>query len=284
MTRVPAHFGNPNVLAGWLEIVLPVVVAFILTSKKKKEFIVLLITAIIGYLVLLLTFSRGGFLTGFGALGLIMIFKIRNKIVSAVIITVFVLAIILGSGFLIRQLTVFSYEEMESDTSTLRRIVQYANYWWMMEKYPVLGIGWGARLMYHDYGTFERSHQPGFAYGHLNSSFFDFGVHNGFIGIFAFYSLIIAIIYNFWKNSRTIDHKRLAMFSWCLALGMLSFMAHSFLDGFYKSSTFSCHFWLLVGLGFAARIVWDRYGDKIDNADRFRFQIVNPFQKYLRKP
>jgi len=282
--RVGADFGNPNVLAGWLEIILPVVIAFLLTSKNARERILLLILAISGYITLLMTFSRGGFILGIGASGLILIFKVKNKALSAVVIAVFVVAIILGSGYLARQMTLFSYEDIMDDDSIAHRVVQYLNYWIMIKEYPILGIGWGARFMYTHFGMFERSVNTITYYGHLNSTVFDMGVHNGILGIVSAYLLYFMIVYKLFKNSRIIRDKRLSMISWCLGVGFLSFIGHSLFDGFIKFAIFSNHFWTMAGLGFAARVVWDNYGDKIDEIDRFKFKFVNPLRRYLRKP
>ncbi len=282
-TRMKGHFGNPNVLAGWLELILPVAVAFLLSSKKKRERLLLLFPIIAGYFTLILTFSRGGFLLGLGTLGLILISKVRNKLLTAGIVAVFVIGFILGSGYLARQLTIFSYEEMLLDASTIHRVLQYTNYVSTIVRYPILGIGWGSRFDYSTFGEFERSVRSEMKYGHLNSTMFDFGVHNGITGIVAVYLLFIIIAYSFWKNSKIIGDRRLSLISWCLALGILSFIGHSFVDGFLKSTKFSSHLWTLVGLGFAARLAWDNYGEKIDDVGRFKFQIVNPFKKYLRK-
>lgn len=229
---VTASYGNHNHLAGYLEMVIPLMLGLFLTRSYRLHAIILLV-----YLVLLLVvvhifaLSRGGWVSLSLALLTMLIILIlqrrfrRKKLLltisaSVVVVVLFVLS---STNTLQRLLTMF---ETESAIGLSGRFIAWQGVVDMIYSHPILGTGPGTFA-----SVFPNFQLPGIA-----ARFFY--AHNDYlqlisdIGLF-FIPLLFWLIYSLY---RTLKHKLKlpSRQTWGIslgaAMGVLALLFHSFGD------------------------------------------------------
>lgn len=258
-TRVNSTFSNANVYAGFLEIIIPIAICYLLIEKKPINKTFLLILIPLGYMNLFMTFSRGGFISALISLFLILLLRVKKKTYSFIVLGFTVLILISASAFIARQLVVFNIEEAMTEGSIINRVLSYSGNLKTIRENPIFGIGWGARFGYVPYGYYEPSHYPQRFFGHGNSTFLDIFVHTGLIGLVSFYTMIFFLLKNLLKQAQTIADPRIAALPWGLFAGFSGLTFHLLFDGFIKWPRIGSIFWILTGLAFAN---WYLYAKK----------------------
>lgn len=80
ISRVEGTLGNPVFLGGYLAIVLPLLLAYVLSIKKTSTIkLILKLALILGYVTLLLTFSRGAWIAGIIASVTVLVFYLKQR-------------------------------------------------------------------------------------------------------------------------------------------------------------------------------------------------------------
>ncbi len=140
-------YGNRNHLTGYLEMALPLSLGLILTGYRGVRLFLLIVLSALLLLVLILAFSRGGWVSG--SLGLIFMGLVlmtsqyfnKKKVLVAVIGGGFILImIVLSSTAMVERFLTLG--EMDKGSSA-GRIKIWGAVVEMIEDYPVLGIGPG---------------------------------------------------------------------------------------------------------------------------------------------
>ena len=257
--RVASTFVNANIYAGFLEIIIPIAICYLLIEKKPTNKAFLLILLPLAYLNLFMTFSRGGFISALISLFLILLLRVKKKTYSFIVLGFTVLILISASAFIARQLTVFNIEEAMTEGSTMNRVISYSGNLKTIAENPIFGIGWGARFGYVPYGYYEPSHHPQMFFGHGNSTFLDIFAHTGLIGLISFYTMIFFLLKNLLKQAQTIADPQVAALPWGLFAGFSGLTFHLLFDGFIKWPRIGSIFWILTGLAFAN---WYLYAKK----------------------
>jgi putative inorganic carbon (HCO3(-)) transporter len=250
-TRVGSTLGNPNVYAGFLELIIPLAICYLLVERRyyRRFFLVVLIA--LGYVNLFMTFSRGGFISALISLFLILFFRVKKKAYSFIVLAFTIIVLMAASAFIARQLAVFNIQEALIEGSLINRILSYSGNVKTIAENPLFGIGWGARFGYVPYGYYEPSHYVLMFFGHGNSTFLDIFTHLGLIGLLAFYGMIFALLRNLLKQARTISDPVVAALPWGLFAGFSGLTFHLLFDGFIKWPRMGSVFWIFAGLAFA---------------------------------
>ena len=140
-------YGNRNHLTGYLEMALPLALGLILTGYRGVRLFLLIVLSALLLLVLMLAFSRGGWVSG--SLGLIFMGLVlmtsqyfnKKKVLVAVIGWGFILImIVLSSTAMVERL--LTLEEVDKGSIAGRTKIWGAVVE-MIEDYPVLGVGPG---------------------------------------------------------------------------------------------------------------------------------------------
>jgi hypothetical protein len=258
-TRVRSTFSNANIYAGFLEVIIPIAISYLLIEKKRLNKIFLLTLIPLAYINLFMTFSRGGFISALISLFLILLFRVKKKLYSFIILGFTVLVLLSASAFIARQLAVFNVEEAMTEGSIINRVLSYSGNLKTIRENPVFGIGWGARFGYVPYGYYEPSHYPQMFFGHGNSTFLDIFVHTGLIGLVSFYTMIFFLLKNLLKQAQAITDPQIAALPWGLFAGFSGLTFHLLFDGFIKWPRIGSIFWIMAGLAFAN---WYLYAKK----------------------
>jgi len=217
--RVFFPFVTPNTLAGYLAMIIPLVLAY----KDKIWFIILLSFAI------LLTKSLGALLSIFSALGLY--FYLQGKLGKRRISFLVGLLVTISAIFISRSIT--QKQHLQPIFSTLMRL----NYWKetlrIIKATPLTGIG---------IGNFNLAHSR---YAH--NSYLQIWAEMGTLGIVSILWLIITVFKSNLKALKDSSYKTQIA---CLITANIAFLIHNLVDFTFFLPEVSLIWWAILGLSF----------------------------------
>ncbi len=197
-TRVYSVFGNPNVLAEYLLLLIPFGLVLTWTAKDLlKKFLFLGITGLMG-LTLLLTFSRGGWVGLAVALFVFLLLKDRK-----VLLALFLLALagtaFMPEVFLQRALTIGS----PFDTSNIYRLLVWRESLLIIGDYWRTGVGLGhqAFMEIYPYYMLTRDKTP----FHAHNTYLQLLVELGLAGLLLFFWFMVSTAK---RGLKTLFHVR----------------------------------------------------------------------------
>ena len=278
-TNLPiATLGNPNFVAHYLEIVIPLTLVMLAIRKRywERAALVLAFAATCSHMIL--TTSRAGWL-GIGTALLFLLYHWRRRVrwVSGIIMTVVVgallsptVGLVLDSVYLEQDKTLhdslkqiaertwaraWSSFDMTDYSISQRRII-WADTWDLIRDQPWLGVGPGNyELMLPAYRTVERhrfwhtmmGERINVAY-HAHNEYLEFWSESGLPGLLAALWLLGAMLWTGHKylDERTSGIGRTVTLG-CMA-GMIATLVHSLFSFNLQDPTPASHFWLLGGL------------------------------------
>ena len=251
--RVASLLGNANVLAGYLEITTPFVLALALWEKSRKWRILALTATLAGVLSVLYTFSRGGLLALSLGCSLVLVVWFRKQLwLPVLIIGGFLFLMVNNADTFERQMSFFLEPQAQlSQPTLLHRYVTYSEFWHQFSQSPITGVGWGAREFYWGrtqiYTFWAVRHMASTApiklFGGMNNVMLSFAVKGGVVSLSALFLLVLASI-------RAIP-RRLGNYSpWGVGItaGLLGFGMHQLMDNFLQWPQTSAFFWLYLGI------------------------------------
>jgi O-antigen ligase len=210
LTRVYAFFGEPNPLAGYLEMTLPLLLALVLPwlmssgkisslfGKKAMALLALLVAS--GFFALLLTQSRGGYL-GISAsillVGMLSGRRARNlTLLGVVIISVLIVATSPGrvaADRFVSSLTAAGGEEHVTveNWSVQERVAHWKAGLHMLRDHPWMGVGAGNfNGRYRENTEVWRFRIPR---GHAHNNEIQMGAQSGYTGLIAYLVLLFTV-------------------------------------------------------------------------------------------
>ncbi|OGI10267.1 MAG: hypothetical protein A3I68_07780 [Candidatus Melainabacteria bacterium RIFCSPLOWO2_02_FULL_35_15] len=251
--RVYSTLGNPNLLAGYLLLVLPVCIALVFEQKNKLFKIIFLAGVALVLICLILTGSRGGYIgLIFSFVMSLVIFlnhftfqkKANNKL--TVTLTVFgIIAFILSLTFLFpviteRILTIFTFREHSSNNY---RLNVWAACLKMLKDNLLIGIGPGNNTFRLAYGLYMIT---GFdalaAYNIFLEIAIEIGLLGCFIFIFIFLLSFLKLHWLFWQKG--------SIFSFGIFISLIGLLTHGMVDTvFFRPQIFIPFWFLLASIG-----------------------------------
>jgi hypothetical protein len=139
--RPGGTLGGPNDLAGYIVMLLPVIISFILYKRRSWSWLCVAISIMLGMTGLILTFSRGGWVSLVIALMIYGILYIRRGYISNKITAIIFLSCILSIGVLYNypliKLRLFS-EDYGSSSSRVPLMIDSLN---VIKNNPYIGVG-----------------------------------------------------------------------------------------------------------------------------------------------
>ena len=184
-TRVYSVFGNPNVLASYLVLLIPFSCALFLDTKKVAvKFAYFALTGTL-CLTLLFTFSRGGWL---GVLASLLVFALLKdrRVLILILIVLLASAALLPEVFLQRISTIGS----PLDTSNAYRLRVWQESLGIIKDFPLTGIGLGHEsfLSIYPFYMLDRGKSP----FHTHNTYLQVLVETGIIGLLVFLWLLLS--------------------------------------------------------------------------------------------
>lgn len=239
--RVFSTWVNPNILAGYLNEVICVVVVLLSGAKDKRNKILLGVFAVAAGICLAMTYARGAIFS----LGIILIVygiaKDRRILYASLIIGV--LALALSPALLDRLTTIFT----KMDTSSEMRLAIWEATIWMIIEQPFLGIGWGMYWMVYRYYDFYINDSNVTIY-HAHNMYLNFPAEIGIIGALAFFYVFFSAIKTGFNNGKGEEADDAALFSNGLALALISVALGGLTDDVVFNIPTSMLLWFTMAL------------------------------------
>ncbi|MFB3896909.1 MAG: O-antigen ligase family protein [bacterium] len=258
--RIIGSFGNPNVYAVFLAMILPISIFYLLQEKQIFLKILYLISSAIIITALIFTYSRGGIIcTSCGLIPLILICKKLFKIQSLYwIIGIILLAMLL---FAISSKIAKSDIQSEKSESISARIytpsstVNERLHYWSMAKqmiidHPVIGTGIGSfGIRYGKYKPVGIGESK-----YVHNLFLQVWVEQGMLGLIGLLGLIIALFYSAITRYRHLATHPEYGFSLAIFGGIIAFIIDGFFGyGYYVPELYYL-FCFLIGIFIASGV------------------------------
>jgi len=240
-TRVYSTLENPNVLAEYLLLIIPLAAVGVLTSKSQSGKIYSAIAAGIMVLCMLLTYSRGGWLGLIFAVAVFLVLMDRRFIILGIIAAI-ALLLVLPESVMSR----FTSIGNTSDGSTSYRLAIWMGTLAMLMDYWFCGIGPGSsafNMVYPSYSYNAATAQ------HSHNLYLQIVCDSGVVGIVIF----VALLFVFFKTtcgalSRATDRSnRLRLIA--VISGMLGFLLQGMTDFSFYNYRVMLIFWVYIALG-----------------------------------
>lgn len=253
-TRVYATMENPNVLAEYLSLIIPIILGLIWITRKPVIKLSLFIAASIITLCLILTFSRGAWV-GFALA--VMVFAVLKE---PRLIFVFMIIALISPAFLppVVMARIASIGSLE-DSSNAFRISIWIAALRMIKDYWLTGVGLGLAAFARVYRDYMIAGTPAI---HSHNLYLQIGLELGVAGLVAFLWLIET---GFTKAVRNVLSNRKVS---ALLAGVIGALAGHLLHGLFDYVWFSPRivmlFWLIFGI--MAALLEDNEGQEGESA------------------
>jgi len=255
-SRITSTFGNPNIYAAYLLLILPITAVCVIYFKN----IFLKVCAAGATLLLLanlaLTYSRGGYV----ALALsviIFILLIEKRLLIFMVFVAAVLPSVLPQTVLDRLLSIVNF----ADTSTIFRMSIWQGSLRMARDFWLSGVGQGLEA-YHTVYPYYALAAAGTLHSHnlFLQTFVEIGV-GGFVVFIAILACFFREMSYFWRRTNEL---RLKLMSSAIIVGMIGFLVQSFFDYTFFNFSLILTFYLFIGLGLAFVRVYGQPQEIVD--------------------
>ena len=177
--RVFATWENPNIFAGYLDMVIAVALGYFAYAQNKTQRAALVLIMAAAAACLMLTYARGACLT---LALLVLLFGIyKDKRVALMGAVAVAVALALNPALTERLTSVLTTQ----DTSVEMRRAFWEATWVMIQDHPFLGIGWGAYwLVYPAYDSYMQG--ASIIIYHAHNMYLNYAAEIGVVGAGAF--------------------------------------------------------------------------------------------------
>ncbi|MBP2662847.1 MAG: putative bicarbonate transporter, IctB family [Firmicutes bacterium] len=236
--RIFSTLQNPNLLAGFLVVVMSLAVGQGLYDERIADKILMFMLVTVLGICLVLTYSRGAWLS------IVVVAAICGRFYNRKVLWLFVIipvvAFFCHDAVMERIMSIFN----PTDTSSTLRIALWESTIAMILDNPLFGIGWGAYwLVYPEYDFFLNN--PAARIVHAHNMYLHIAAEIGIPGLLVF----LAVIYGHTKKA--VDILRQTNNRWVagLMLGIMSAVLGLAVNGFTDYIMFNVQlsmlFWLL---------------------------------------
>lgn len=234
--RVFSTLENPNLLAGYLVILLPLVFGALLNEKRKimKRSFVLLLGAV--FICLILTFSRGAWLT---LPAMVLVLGLVHQKRWLWLLLLLPLGLLFQQGVLERLTSIFN----PTDTSSMMRLALWQSTLTMISDHPWLGIGWG--VYYQVYPLYDFFVQGETIVCHAHNLYLNLAAEIGLPGLFTFLYLYISFVRQAYKTYKQEPQSPIGGLMLGLTTAYMALAVMSLTDHVLFNIQLSMLFWLL---------------------------------------
>lgn len=237
--RVYSVFHNPNILAEYLIMIIPLSVGLFWHTKKISKKIIFLGTTLIMILAMLMTLSRGSWV-GFAFSALVFIVLVEKRLLLSVIPMSLAGLYFLPQSILNRIMSIGNF----ADSSIAYRFTMWDITMDIIRDYPIAGVGFGHLPFKQVFETYIRT-MPIY---HSHNTFLQTTVEMGIPGIVVFLFLLFVLFkYGILNLVRSEDrYIRILSASAISSLGGV--LAHGMAENVLYLPRIIFTFWILVGL------------------------------------
>ncbi len=239
--RVFATFLSPDMLAGYLILIIPINIALLIENlKNRKRVFLFSIYLFILCITLVLTKSLGGWISLVISLGIFTFLLAKSKKFYSYdyLIIFFILASI--SIVILTSRWQFFFDLKNPHNSIVQRYYCYKTTVEIISKHPLNGIGIGNFRHYYQRYKPKDALFAGFSH----NSYLQLWAEAGFFGIAFFFCFVTSVIY---KSSKKLKENKDVLY-----LGLyttsISFLIHNTLDSTFFFPEVAYFWWLIIGL------------------------------------
>ena len=236
-TRIYSVFHNPNILAEYLIMTIPLSVSLFWHSKRIHKKIIFLGTTLIMSLALVLTLSRGGWL-GFAFSAFIFIILVERRLLLTLI------PITLGGVYLLPQTIINRILSIGnlSDSSNAYRITMWEITLDIIKDNWVAGVGFGHLPFKQTFETYIRTH-PTF---HAHNTYLETAAEMGIPGLIVFLLFLFTLFKYGIKKLVKLEDKYISTISAGVLSGLGGVMFHGAVENVLYLPKIIITFWILV--------------------------------------
>ncbi len=205
--RVFSTWENPNILAGYLDAAICVILGIFTKMEGRTRRAALVVGMVLLAACLAMTYARGACLTMAVILGVYGLFKDRRILLGCAAAGVVLLAV--DSALYERMVS--TYTKFETDTSSQMRLAIWESTIAMIEDHPFFGVGWGAFWMvYPAYDFYLQGADVKLVHAH--NMYLNYIAEIGIAGALSFFwyffgTMGTALTY---KDPKLLEERRLA--------------------------------------------------------------------------
>ncbi len=244
-TRVVGTFGNPNILAEYLEHILPVSLALVFASRKKLHKGISAVLFIVITACFIATFSRGAWL-GFAAAMMLFIFLTFAEYIPLLIVGGIAALPLMPNVVLQRISTIGSLQ----DTSNVYRLYLWEGTINMIRDFWITGVGfgyWAFRYAFLEYALGGR------IAWHSHNLYLELLAEMGIWGFITFLWLIFTLFKTTFHLIRTTKDTYIRYIAAGLLCGMLSILVHGISEHILYLTKSVLMFWMFLGFLMVAK-------------------------------
>ncbi len=238
-TRVYSVFGNPNILAEYLIMIIPISAALFWYSKKIHKKTIFLITSLILTIALVLTLSRGGWI-GFAFGIFIFIILIEKKLLLALIPIALLGIYFLPQSIVNRILTIGNL----GDSSNAYRIRLWKITLEIIRDNWLVGVGFGYIPFKTTFETYIRT-MPAY---HSHNTYLQTMGEMGILGLIVFIMLIFVLYKYAIKKLMKEEDRYIRTMAGGVLAGLSALLAHGAVESVLYLPKIIITFWTLVAL------------------------------------
>lgn len=264
-TRVVSLFGNPNILAVFLTMIFPFIIAFSIRAKERNSRFLTKLLAVAFIACIVFTWSRAAWVALIiGALVFAILYTKKSfRIFGVAILTIPLLPMVLPTGIIERFLSITNL----SDTSIAYRIYTWKGTLSAIGDFWFGGIGYGDSAFQSIYPSYA---SPGAeAAPHAHSLTLQIFLCMGIVGLFIF---VAVIFFNFQKCFEYIKNNGESdtrVFVIASVVSVISMLIMGVFDYVWYNQRIFYLFWLILSIGCAFV--------RVSNYEKTRLSELEPY-------
>lgn len=241
-TRVYSVFGNPNIFAEFLVMIIPLSVGIFWQTKRDGVKLFYLGLFLIQVLALFMTMSRGGWV-GLGVAALVFVLLVKKRLALLAIPLGGLGLAILPPTVINRALSIFNF----ADSSTSYRFKMWEITGQMIADRPIFGVGLGHQPFKYTFETYIRT-MPVF---HSHNTYLQVLAEMGILGLVLFILLLLAILGSAYYYLIRSQRPYRRIMGAALMASFAGLLTHGMFENILYLTKISLTFWVLVALVFA---------------------------------
>ncbi|MEW6516881.1 MAG: O-antigen ligase family protein [candidate division FCPU426 bacterium] len=257
--RAHSTFGHANQFAGFLILLIPLALELFFEQQQPRGLVLMGVVVLILGLTLATTYSRGGWLSTFLAVGILLLYYIPKNILRSLLLFLVFIALLLVLPFYVSKLNsrLGSLTNVKEDTAVTGRVFYQKLGWRLIAQKPVFGHGGGNYLIAIQSSLKAYPGETPYLDKHIHNLYTQIGVETGLLGLAAFSFFIIMTFVRLLRNLKTIPTFADRAMLVALAASCLAFLFHNMFDVLVIYAR-GIHLALVIGIGFGYRRLVDR--------------------------
>lgn len=240
--RVYSIFGNPNIFAEYLVMLMPIQVGVFWTTRRDGVRISFIAMFLISLVALFMTMSRGGWL-GIAVAAFLFIVLVRKELLLLAIPLLGAAVFVVPQTIVSRFLTIFNLK----DSSTSYRFKIWEVTGEIIRDHFLVGLGLGHLPFKY---VFERYIRTMPIY-HAHNTFIEIFAEIGFVGFILFIIFMVAIFINLFRYPLKSDDRYLRIMGAALTASFSGMLFHGMFENIFYMTKITTTFWILLAMTFS---------------------------------